>query len=113
MLHSAIERAQRAVKTERRDGERHDVHIRSVVIDTTLQDERITIVNISMRGLLASGKGKFQIGATVNFDIPDLGAINATIRWAGNGLLGCEFRDPIDPASFFHFVELQKARSLA
>jgi hypothetical protein len=108
MLHTAIERARRASKTERRTTERHPVHIRSVMVDATMQDEKITIINISTQGLLASATGKFQIGALVNVDIADLGRINATIRWAGNGLLGCEYRDPIDEAAFFQFIAKQK-----
>ncbi len=104
MLHSAIKRARQAETTERRAAERHNVHIRSLIMDVTLQDENITIVNISTQGLLASGEGKFQVGALVSIDIPDLGRTKAEIRWAGNGLLGCAFSDPIDEDSFFHFI---------
>lgn len=105
MLHSAIQRAKQAEARERREAERHNVHIRSVLIDITLQDEPVTVLNISTNGLLASCTGKFMIGASVSIEMPDLGTLNAVIRWAGNGLIGCEFRDAIDEASFFNFLE--------
>lgn len=108
MLHSAIQRAKQAEAQERREAERHNVHIRSVIIDVTMQDEKVTLLNISTKGLLASCEGKFQIGANVSVEIPDLGTLNATIRWAGNSLIGCEFRDAIDESSFFNFLEAQK-----
>ncbi len=112
MLHSAINRAHRNVVSERRVTDRYPVHIQAIMIDGLQMGEPVTIINISTQGLLAVGKGKFIIGAPVAFDLSEFGRLEAEIRWAGNGLIGCAFRDPIDDLLFTEFRKFQQDVSL-
>jgi hypothetical protein len=100
MLHSPIERARRGVAAERRAAERHPVHIRSVMMDVTMSEEAVTVLNISTTGFLAEATGKFQIGSVVTVQLPAIGSKTATIRWCGNGVIGCEFEAYIEEAPF-------------
>jgi hypothetical protein len=97
--------AQSVNHNERRHNERFDVLIHTQIWDKNNNVEPITITNISPVGLLAKGKGKYQIGATVRFDLYGFGNKDAVIRWAGNGLIGCEFLAPISERMFQNEVK--------
>jgi hypothetical protein len=113
MLNSAISRAQLFANDDRRTVERHDVSIQCTIQDATLHSARVTITNISKQGLLASVSGKYVVGAYVSLDLPFLGPVDAIIRWAGNGLVGCEFRATIGDNPFFGFLDRIKRREYA
>ncbi len=103
-----VDRHDEASEEDRRAAPRFPVHIRSIILDATLNDHSITIINISTQGLLAQSTNTFEVGALVAIDAPGLGHLNAVIRWSGSGLIGCEFIDPIDPDSFFSFIEKRR-----
>lgn len=105
MLNSAISRAQRVAREDRRSVGRHKVIIPSVMTDATLYGEHVTVTNISKHGLLASGFSKYRVGAEVSLALPDLGQVDAIIRWAGNGLVGCEFLDTFSDDQLFALLD--------
>jgi PilZ domain len=108
MLHSMTEYA-RVTQPDRRGATRHDVHIRSVMMDVMIEKDVVAVINISTTGLLAEAKAHYRVGDIVTIDVPNLGQINGVVRWHDKTLIGCEFRDPIDTDSFFHFMALQRA----
>jgi hypothetical protein len=113
MLNSAIARAQKQARLDRRATERKPVHIRSVMVDITMADEQVTITNISTLGVLIEGRGKYQVGARISISLPYLGTTDAVIRWSGKGLIGCEFIEPLDEEDFFDVMaNLHPATSL-
>lgn len=109
MADKLVDRSDEASEADRRAAPRFPVHIRSIILDATLDDQTITIINISTQGLLAQSTHALQIGASVAIDVPGLGHLNAVIRWSGSGLIGCEFVDSIDPDSFFSFIEKRRS----
>jgi hypothetical protein len=56
----------------------------------------ITIRNISADGFMAEAAAKLHPGTSFGIVIPGCGIVRATVRWHDEGLIGGQFRRPID-----------------
>ncbi len=110
MQHSALKRAQTYAQNihlnERRQTVRYPIQIHTAIWDKNYHIEPVLITNISPDGLLAEGRGKYQIGAHVSFALPQLGDKEAIIRWSGNNLIGCEFLAPMSEEFFHDLIQI-------
>lgn len=59
----------------------------------------VTIHNISANGLLLETALELATGEQLALDLPEAGAVTATIIWRSEGLCGCAFERPIGPAA--------------
>jgi transcriptional regulator with XRE-family HTH domain len=59
----------------------------------------VTIHNISANGLLLETALELATGEQLALDLPEAGAVTATIIWRSEGLFGCAFERPIGPAA--------------
>lgn len=85
---------------DRREQSRHSVLFRTVLIDSEIEGEAAEIINIARLGFLARTSLQLEKESPVRLDMPVVGAVDATVVWCGNGLLGGRFVRPIDEASF-------------
>lgn len=100
MLNSAIRRTHAAIVQDRRSEERFDVYLKTALFEGTAIGEPVILINMSTTGFLARATIKHRIGNDLSVYLPGLGQVAAVTRWSGNGLIGCEFRAPLDDGTF-------------
>ena len=82
---------------------RDEVHHRSRV---TLVDRRtvpVLIVNLSPQGLMIRSDVPVGAGEWLRIQLPVVGEVQAAVRWALGGRIGCQLEKPI-PANRYHAV---------
>lgn len=65
------------------------------------------LVNISSRGFMVESEALIAAGSRAWLTLPGVGRVNALVIWAGNGRLGGEFAQPIDPLEIFQAAGTQ------
>lgn len=89
--------------TEVRAEPRDEVHHRTRV---TLADRRslpVLVVNMSPGGLMIRSDAAVSVGEWIRIQLPVVGDMQAAVRWALGGRIGCQLERPI-PANRYHAV---------
>lgn len=89
--------------TDGRAEPRDEVHHRS---RATLADHRtvpVLIVNLSAHGLMIRSDAEVSVGEWMRITLPVVGDVQAAVRWALGGRIGCQLEKPI-PANRYHAV---------
>jgi hypothetical protein len=60
----------------------------------------LTVVNLSPGGLMARLDPALEPGALLRVALPVVGPVEAEVRWALAGRIGCRFLRPIDPVAY-------------
>lgn len=87
-------------QTDGRAEPRDEVHHRS---RATLADRRtvsILIVNLSPQGLMIRSDAAVSVGEWMRITLPVLGEVQAAVRWALGGRIGCQLEKPIAPNQY-------------
>lgn len=106
MLNAAIARARTAIEAERRSTERFDVYLKTALFENGALAEPVILVNLSETGCLARSAARHRINGHVAIYLPGLGQIPSITRWSGNGMLGCEFEQPIARDHFILLLDV-------
>jgi len=78
----------------------------------TLADRRqfsMTVVNISPSGLMLRSDAPVSAGEWIKVLLPDVGEVDAAVRWALGGRLGCALDRPIPPTSYYAVLSAMSA----
>lgn len=89
-----------AYASERRE-DRDEVHHRTRAVMGGGLSLPITVVNISPNGLMARCDTALEPGTRIGLFLPGLQPVNAEVRWALGGRIGCEFERSIPPAAYY------------
>ena len=60
----------------------------------------VRVINISELGLMCRTDAEVSIGERVSVWLPVVKDVQAEVRWAEEGRVGMEFRDPIEPRAY-------------
>ncbi len=84
---------------------REEVQFRARAACSTGRPIDLLVVNVSARGLMARcADDRLQRGDRLRVRLPEAGFLDAEIRWALGGRLGCEFDRVIDLASYMRML---------
>jgi hypothetical protein len=90
--------SQPALKTiDARQQPRDEVHYRARGFTATRERLPLHVVNTSVGGFMARTEAEHQSGERVSVMLPVIGEVDATIRWALGGRIGCQFDHLIEP----------------
>ena len=94
---------------EKRNADRHNVELK---LAARSGDCRLclNVTNLSHTGFLAQSALAVSLGQTVTVELPDIGERDASVVWAGEGVAGYSFNDPI-PRSVMSAAILSSALS--
>jgi len=70
----------------------------------TLVDRRqsaATIVNVSPSGMMLRSDAPVSAGEWIKIALPVIGDVDAAVRWALGGRIGCALDRPIAPANYY------------
>lgn len=67
------------------------------------------LINLSSNGFMAETDALIETGSRVWLKLPGMARANALVVWAGNGRIGGEFADPIDPLEVLNAMGKQTA----
>jgi hypothetical protein len=70
---------------------RDEVHQRARATRADGRLLTVLVVNISAGGLMARSEAPFASGDRLTVQLPAVGSIGATVRWALGGRIGCQF----------------------
>lgn len=87
-----------------RRSERDDVDYGASAVSPDGSRLELRIVNISPHGLMARCEVCPAVGRRLRVTLPKVGAIDAEVRWAMGGRIGCEFAEPIDLAGYYDLL---------
>lgn len=79
---------------------RDEVHHRA---RARLADQRsitVLVVNLSPGGLMIRSDAPVSVGEWMKIQLPLQGEVQAAVRWALGGRIGCQFEKPIDPRHY-------------
>lgn len=85
---------------------RDEVHYRARGIGPGGRPVSMLIVNMSAMGMMARTDAPLQIGDRVTLLLPVIGSIDADIRWALGGRIGCELGRTIDLAEYYELLAI-------
>jgi hypothetical protein len=71
--------------------DRDEVAIDAIVQRDDGSQRRVTLSNLSSEGCRIESDGDFRIGERLQIAIPDMGKLNAQVRWALPGSAGARF----------------------
>ncbi len=74
---------------------RQTVFLRTRIRQVNGQDASVTIVNVSPRGFMARSDAEHADGDLVSVRLPLIGLLDAEVRWALGGRIGCRLMHPI------------------
>lgn len=80
---------------------REEVHHRTRATGPDGRAHSLLLVNISARGLMARCEAPFAVGDRLRVQLPVLGSVDAEIRWALGGRIGCQL-DAIIPLADYY-----------
>lgn len=89
---------------EQRAVVRDEIHYRGRAILPDGTPLSLLIVNISSMGLMARCEGNFAPGDRLTFVLPVVGGVDAEVRWALGGRIGCELDRAIDLAQYYELL---------
>lgn len=92
------------VHADPRRAEREEVGYRTSAVALDGGHHTLLVVNISPQGLMARCEDPLAAGNRIRVRLPEVGAIEARVRWSLGGRLGCEFPEPIDLASYYDLL---------
>lgn len=87
---------------EHRAVSRDEVHHRAGAILADGTATMLLIVDVSPAGMMARTDGTFTEGDRLRVSLPTLGRVEAEVRWALGGRIGCQFTTPIELAAYGH-----------
>lgn len=73
----------------------------------------VRVINISPLGLMCRTNAEVTIGERISVWLPMVKDVIAEVRWAEEGRVGMEFRQPIDPEAFDDMLLLTPPRQTA
>ena len=85
--------------------QREDVCFRIEIASPELEPASALIVNISPLGCLLRCSKNVKADASLHFDVPVAGRINARVVWAMGGRIGLEFREEIDAKPYLAMLD--------
>ena len=91
-------------RADPRRAEREEVGYRTSAIALDGGHHTLLVVNISPHGLMARCEEPLAAGNRIRVRLPEVGAIEAQVRWSLGGRLGCEFPEPIDLAPYYDLL---------
>lgn len=59
----------------------------------------VIILDLSTTGLLLETSDTLTVGEAVDLDLQNAEVIRAVVKWSSGPFFGCQFRDPISPAT--------------
>ena len=65
-----------------------------------------TIRDLSVTGFMAESDQSFVAGEGARLQLPELGFVSARVVWSGQGRIGGEFDQPLQPGAFTRIVTL-------
>jgi hypothetical protein len=77
-----------------------------------LADQRhfpVTVVNISLHGMMLRSDAPVSAGEWIKVMLPVIGEAHAAVRWTLGGRIGCELDRPIPAGSFHHMLGTMRA----
>ncbi|HWJ71252.1 MAG TPA: PilZ domain-containing protein [Sphingobium sp.] len=91
--------------TETRGAPREQIDIQSQIWGATLSPTPARIVNISPQGCMLRCDAMMAMGDHLSLDLPQLGAMRATVMWSLSGRLGVQFETPIDVDNYLELLD--------
>jgi hypothetical protein len=88
---------------EERAEPRDEVHHRSRALLADRRNVPVLIVNLSPHGLMIRSDAPVSVGEWMRVQLPVVGEMQAAVRWALGGRIGCQLERAI-PASQYHAV---------
>lgn len=82
---------------EARQQPRDEVHYRARGRNAAGERLPLHVVNTSIGGFMARTEGEHERGERIAVLLPVVGELEATIRWALGGRIGCQFDLPVEP----------------
>jgi hypothetical protein len=89
---------------DRRQAPREDVYYRTRASAPGFGSVSVQIVDISANGFMARTDAGFAAGDTLTVRLPVVGEINAEVRWALGGRIGCQFSRMIALAPYLELL---------
>lgn len=89
-----------AVRPDRREAPRDEVYHRTRASSYGAGSFPVHIVNVSATGFMARTETELAPGASLSVRLPVLGELQAEVRWALAGRIGCQFAEPIGLADY-------------
>ena len=86
-------------KTDSRGRVRKSLHLELGVEGPGSLSTPATVHNISATGLLLETGSGLKRGERIDVNLPHAGYQTATVMWASDGLVGCQFDDILSPAA--------------
>lgn len=80
--------------TDRRSSTRHQI-----CLGSSVDGEPVTIHDLSATGMLIETTADLHQFDAVEIELPEAGATSALIVWGSGRYFGCEFKEPIFPAT--------------
>ena len=96
--------AQHVFDVERRRMEREEVFYRTMLTATGGATVPVDLVNISRTGFMARTDAPLTEGTRARIRLPVTSEMDARIVWALGGRVGAEFREPIEPLTYFKLL---------
>jgi hypothetical protein len=85
---------------DQRKHPRSDVRLETVIEGPDSGFDFALIINLSAGGFLAQTPINLPVGSELWIEFADSARMPASVRWRGDGLLGCEFDEPLPEALF-------------
>jgi len=97
----------RLLDEDRREPRQAVLH-RTRAVQANATEWSVVIVNVSPRGLMARSDAPHEPGDLLAIHLPVIGALEAEIRWALGGRIGCRLLHPIDPEDYELMLQLMR-----
>lgn len=100
------------VQHDRRESEREEVFYRTRASAPGLGNFPVQLVNISANGFMIRTDTDVAIGDRLSLRLPVVGEVQAEVRWALGGRVGCQFARMIGLAPYLELLAalLKEAR---
>ncbi|AOW23479.1 pilus assembly protein PilZ [Sphingomonas melonis TY] len=82
---------------------RDEVHHRCRAVLTDRRTLSVLAVNLSPQGVMIRSDADVSVGEWLRVTLPVVGEMQAAVRWALGGRIGCQFEKAI-PANQYHAV---------
>lgn len=102
----------RLLDEDRREPRQAVLH-RTRAVQANATEWSVVIVNVSPRGLMARSDAPHEPGDLLAIHLPVIGALEAEIRWALGGRIGCRLLHPIDPEDYELMLQLMRRGMIA
>jgi hypothetical protein len=81
------------------EGERRRAPRRALTLGAGAAADAVTICDISLTGMLLQTSNAMLVGASFEVELPHVGSVGAVVVWNSGAFYGCEFEQPISPAT--------------